>query len=152
MIELVKFNPVHLRHLTVQQDQRYAAELFGRPDYQELLLMGDGYTVLHDGRVVGCGGIWPMTDYMGRAWALVGQEAGPVLLAASRVVRHFLTQNDYVRLDTPVRRDFTNGHRWARLLGFVNETPERGMKYYGYDGGTYDLYALYPQELKHGQS
>ena len=38
-------------------------------------------------------------------------------------------------------RDFKDRHRWANMLGFTNETPDRGMISYGIDGETYDLYA-----------
>ena len=152
MIELVPFNPVHLRHIELQPDQEHVKELFERPEYQELLLTDEGYTILHNGTVIVCAGVFPMTDTIGRAWAFVSKDAGRALLPTSRAISDFFKKTHYARIDTPVRRGFINGHRWCKLLGFVNETPEQGMKYYGFDGDTYDLYAFYPKEYGHGEA
>jgi hypothetical protein len=64
------------------------------------------------------------------------------MIGATRAVKAFMDQNNHIpRMETAVRRDFAEGHRWAQMLGFVNETLEIGMKNYGIDGATYDLYA-----------
>lgn len=151
MIEIAPFNPIHLEHIELQPEQGHVLELFAHEEYQELLLMGEGYTAFHNGNIVVCAGVFPMTDYMGRAWAFVSGTQGRALLPASRAISDFLKKTDYVRIDTPVRRDFINGHRWCKLLGFINETPERGMKYYGFDRMTYDLYAYFPREQDNGR-
>lgn len=147
MIEIVPFNPVHLKHIDLQSDQKANCELFDCPDYIELLLMGEAYTAFYNGEIIVIAGVFPLTDYMGRAWALVSENAGRALIPASRKISDFLKETLYARVDTPVRRGFINGHRWAKLLGFTNETPEHGMKRYGFDGETYDLYAFYPEEF-----
>ena len=151
MLQVVPFHPVHLRHIKMQEDQRHVVDLFAQDEYQDLLMMGEGYTGIYNGKIIVCAGVFPLTDYMGRAWALVADDCGRALLPTSRAISDFLKKTDYVRIDTPVRRDFANGHRWCQLLGFENETPEKGMKYYGFDGCTYDLYALFPKELQHGR-
>jgi len=145
----VPFNAAHLNHINVQEDQKHVLELFDQTEYQELLLCGEAYTVLHKGRIVVIAGVFPLTDYMGRAWAVVSADAGRDLLPASRIIADFLKNSSYVRIDTPVRRAFVNGARWCELLKFINETPTTGMKHYGYDGETYDLWAYFP-EVKHG--
>lgn len=145
MIDVVRFNPKHLQHLDLQEEQQFNAQLFKDPAYVELLLTGEAYTVLHDGEIILIAGVLPLTDYMARAWALVSQNAGRALIPASRKISDFLKNVHYARVETPVRRGFINGHRWAKLLGFTNETPERGMKCYGFEGETYDLYAIYPK-------
>lgn len=147
---ITQFNPEHLQHIEIQPDQAHVLELFERPEYTALLLEGEAYTIIHEGQIILCAGVFPITDYMGRAWALVSQDAGRALLPASRAIYDFFKKSSYVRIDTPVRRTFINGHRWCKLLRFVNETPECGMKYYGFDGETYDLYAFFPQEHNHG--
>jgi hypothetical protein len=55
-------------------------------------------------------------------------------------VRRHLECDAPRRLEIAVRRDFAAGRRWALLLGFERETPA-GMRGYGADGATYDLYA-----------
>ncbi|MGB0818372.1 MAG: hypothetical protein ACPGQQ_05625 [Candidatus Puniceispirillaceae bacterium] len=151
MIDIIPFNPLHLRHIDLQDDQRGAEDWLENEHYQQLLMAGDARTALYKGRIVVCAGVFPMTDWIGRVWALVSKDIGRELLPASRAITDFLKKSSYARLETPVRRDFSNGHRWCKLLGFVNETPEQGMKNYGHDGQTYDLYAFFPKEPDHGQ-
>lgn len=127
-------------------------ELFDLPEYQDLLMVGEGHTAFHNGKIIVSAGVFPLTDYMARAWAIMSATGGRAIVPASRAIYDFLKKSDYVRIDTPVRRDFVNGHRWCQLLGFTNETPENGMKYYGFEGETYDLYAFFPKEQDHGRT
>lgn len=143
---ITPFNPIHLKHINIQADQQATAHWHENDEYQALLMMGMAQTAISNGQIIACAGVFPLTDWMGRAWAIVGQDIGRDLLATSREIKNFLSNTDYARIDTPVRRDFINGHRWCRLLGFTNETPKTGMRCYGFEGETYDLYAFYPQE------
>lgn len=151
MIINVPFSLIHLDYLEVQDDQAHIKEFLQEDWYRDLLLTGGGRTVIHDGTIVGCGGVFPMTDYMGRAWAILSRYAGPAMLPTARIIRDFLHGSDYGRIDTPVRRDFVNGHRLCRVIGFENETKATGMRKYGFNGETYDLYALFPKEHTHGK-
>lgn len=150
MIDVISFNPQHLKHLKVQKAQLATTHFFNEPEYLDLLTMGPCYTGIYKGEIVICAGIFPMTDYIGRAWAVVSERAGPAMIPLSRKILPFLKRTLYARVDTPVCRSFKNGHRWCKLLGFTNETPDVGMRWYGFDGETYDLYAMYPRELNHG--
>jgi hypothetical protein len=149
---IVKFNPKHLKHIQVQEAQKHVATLLESPEYHDLLMTGEAYTVIENGEILCCAGVFPITDYMGRAWAIMSKHSGVTMLLLTRSIIRFLKKSDYVRIDTPVRRGFRNGHRWCKAIGFINETPENGMKYYGFDGDTYDLYAIYPKEIRdHGR-
>lgn len=146
MVRIIKFLPLHLKYLEIQEAQSYMAGFMDTPDYLDLLKMGDAYTVVNGHNIDACIGVFPMTATIGRGWAIMGKNSGRSLLAATREIKSFLSKTDYDRIETPVHEAFVNGHRWCQLLGFTNETPY-GMKYYGFEGETYDLYAAYPREL-----
>jgi len=142
MIELVPFNPVHLRHIELTQAQQHAAALFKRSEYVQLLMQGQPYTALADGHILGCGGVFMHAPHIGRAWALLSKLSGPRLRYLTRCVRTYLTMFDMPpRLETLVRHDYDAGRRWVELLGFTLETPQ-GMVRYGFEGETYDLYSM----------
>lgn len=145
-MDVIQFNPLHLYQIELQPAQQNFKDIMFKEEYQQLLACGEARTVLSGGRIVMCAGVFPLTNYMGRAWALLATDQKAEFVRMSRAIRDFLNKSGYARIDTPVRRDYSDGHRWCRLLGFINETPEQGMKYYGHDGLTYDLYALYPKE------
>ena len=145
-MDKVPFHPVHLRHINIQKAQEHAINLFAHDEYTNMLMMGEGYTLIHKGEIILCAGIFPAADHMGKVWAFLSEDIGTGLIPATRLIHDFLIKSVYVRIETPVRRDFINGHRWCNLLGFVNETPDTGMKKYGFDGETYDLYAYFPEE------
>lgn len=146
---VVPFCEIHLRHLKVQDDQKSAIELLGNPEYINLLHTGPAYTGIIGNRIAVCAGVFPLTDQIGRAWALLGQDMGRDMLPITRKVAAFISSTKYDRVETPVRRGFIQGHRWCKMLGFVNETPEIGMRRYGFNGETYDLYSFLPEE-SHG--
>ena len=147
MIKVVPFNPVHLKYLTLQDAQAADLETLGTPEYQELLLRGESFTLINNGDVIMCCGVFPLTASAGRAWALVDKDAGRGLIVASRKISAFFKKSKYARIDTTVERGFVNGQRWCKLIGFINETPN-GMKHYGDAGETYDLYGLYTAEMR----
>lgn len=150
-MRLVPFNPVHLAYMDIQDDQSFGKSLLDEKDYQDLLIYGNGRSLLHNGEVMFCGGVFPMTQTIGRSWAMLSKHSGKCLRFLTRETIKFHMAQPFDRIETPVRRDFLNGHRWVKMLGFKNETPD-GMKYYGLKGETYDLYGFYPKEyLKDGK-
>lgn len=147
---LVKFNPEHLNHLDLQPAQHGILPYLDSKEYVDLLMCGSSWTFIGDGKVVYCGGFYPLTDTIARGWALVGLNAGRYLYTITKLSRDFFNKSEYARIETVVKQDFEQGHRWMRLLGFQNETPD-GMRNYGPDGSTYYLYATFP-EVRHGRT
>lgn len=138
---IVAFKPEHLADLRLQDAQREFQSRLGDADYGAALAqVGNAFTGMVDGRVVGCAGayeIWP-----GRAvvWALLSDECGPHFKAIHRAVQGFFLATSWRRVEAVVRAGFPAGHRWIRLLGFRCETPD-GMPGYSPDGETYYLYS-----------
>jgi len=140
---LVKFNPAHLNYFSIQKEQGYMSGLMEDESYQELMVSNGAMSIVSGGRVLLIGGVLAKTTTTGEAWSVLSCEIGREFVTVSRIVHDFLMQSGYIRMETAVRRDYVKGHRWAKLLGFVNETPSSGMRYYGLNLQTYDMYALY---------
>jgi hypothetical protein len=91
----------------------------------------NSWTLMVDGTPVMCGGT--MQQWPGRhiAWAYLNKLAGRHMRFITKGARRIL---DGVRgrVEITVREDFMGGHRWARMLGFEEETPL--MRGYGPDG------------------
>jgi RimJ/RimL family protein N-acetyltransferase len=73
------------------------------------------------------------------AWGLIGRDAGAFMVAITRAVRRYLDLSDFRRIEAHIEHGFAAAHRWARLLGFTDETPA-GMREFR-PGETYHLYA-----------
>lgn len=124
--EIVRFRPGHLLALKLQPAQAELAATILEPQYGAgLALGGPCFTVLLAGRPVACIGV--REHHAGRAepWALLAVESAPLLRQITRAVRGWLEQCDYARVEINVATDFEAGHRWARMLGFRVEGPEK---------------------------
>lgn len=108
-------------------------------EYSESLKnAGPAFTAMDGDRVVMCGGLFPQWEGRAIVWALVGVDAGKHMIAITRGTKRFFGMFKYRRLETAVKTDFVEGHRWARMLGFANEGTMTG---WAPDGCDYDLYA-----------
>lgn len=82
-------------------------------------MLGPGGAVLCVGGVITDPG-WP---HRGIAWAVLAAGAGPYMRPLTREVRVWLDGRRLRRLEMYVDAQFTQGARWARMLGFKLETP-----------------------------
>ena len=138
---VVPFIPAHLENFEVHEWQKDIKEYFSR-EYADLLSMGHAYTGIIDKRVVAMAGVSQLAPTRWQAWALMSSDTKDCMLKITRQIKTFLDEFKGFRVETPVHHDFKQGHRWIKMLGFKNETPG-GMKGYGLNGETYDLYARY---------
>lgn len=136
---VIPFIDAHLEGFELQDVQAWLHQLLQSEDYRRALtLYGPAFTGIVDGEVVACAGLSHFTPGRAQGWALFGKKAAPHFLAITREVKRFFDGQNVRRVETPVRTDFEQGHRWARMIGF---TREGTMRKFGEDGHDYDLYA-----------
>jgi hypothetical protein len=135
---LIALQAKHMQTIVPQAGQRLPPE-----HLREALEgpTGHAWTGIVDGKPIGCAGVLEVWPGRGYAWALLDQECGPHLLAITRAVRAKLMAVPFKRIEMAVDADFENARRWARMLGFVQETP-KPMRAYTPDGRAAYLYAL----------
>ncbi|TXH10047.1 MAG: hypothetical protein E6R04_06345 [Spirochaetes bacterium] len=140
---VVPFIPAHMDGFKAQRSQCLVNKYMAGPDYIDTISeYGPAYTGLVDGKPVIFAGMVCPHPHIGMVWAILSEDCRRHLVAATRRILSFMeAYNTMPRLETAVKRDFKEGHRWVKMLGFVNETPEMGMRNYDLEGQTYDLYA-----------
>jgi hypothetical protein len=139
-MRIVPYRAEHLAALVLQPAQIWLAPVVTDEYRAALERAGPAFTALAGGRVLGCAGVVEHWPGRGVGWAMLAADIGPRFVALHRAVRRYLERQAPRRLEIAVQRDFAAGRRWALLLGFERETPG-GMRGYGPDGATYDLYA-----------
>lgn len=142
---LIPFRAAHASVIKPQAAQIGAPEMMEwKPeDWIALEGVGEAYTGYRDGRLLGFAGVIP--QWFGRAltWMLLSDEVhGMDMRFIFNQTRDFLDRKQqepaYRRIETSAQETFPQGHRFARMLGFV---PEGQMRCYDPKGNTHTLYA-----------
>ena len=104
-----------------------------------LELAPNTWTLVSDGTPIVCGGTLEQWPGRHMAWAYLSKMTAPHMFAATREAYKCVRQV-FGRIEFTVRMDFIHGHRWARMLGFVVETPR--LVGYGPQGEDHVGYVL----------
>lgn len=145
MIEFRPFKAGHLKFLKPQAAQR--------KDHSSLVHSGgaamlEGHIALSawDGVVcIGVAGLIPVWPHRAVAWLILSDRSSECMLPLARKVRRVLKAAPYRRVELTVAEGFDAGHRFARVIGAVRETPEP-MRFYGAGGGNEYMYAVIKEE------
>lgn len=144
---VVPFLPGHLEALIARLDSKIGIGAGGMTYGQQLFRPGLTYSAIgEDGHILGSGGISPLHNGVGDAWALFSVEMQPgaarTWVHIDQAVRRFLHSHlgkDFRRIQTVVRSDFEHGHKWAKRLGFGEPQLLDG---WGPEGADYHLYRM----------
>lgn len=139
---VVPFIPAHLESIEVIEEMSFITPYLKDENYANMLTEGEAYTGLVDGKVIACSGAIKINEYRYVAWALMGKDSGKHMLQITREIKDFYKRFKGKRLEIEVEEGFKKAHRWAKMLGFKNETPN-GRPYFGNEGENYYLYARY---------
>lgn len=109
------------------------------------------YNVLvsYEGSVLFAGGMIPIWGGVAEGWLVVDKDfkksfnKAPKLMIKS--IREYFRSLPYTRIQTVVRSDFPEGHRFIKILGFKHEGI---MRKYGMDGYDYHRYSIINEETK----
>ena len=104
----------------------------------DVLLQWPAYAAIVDGEVVGVGGVVEHHRLRAHAWALFSAKVGTAMVSIVRAIRRFILVCGYARVETTVVCDHVEGHRLAKMLGFVCECDR--MVGYGEDGEDQAMY------------
>lgn len=137
----VPFKSWHYAWLSSREAPAEGGALYGLTDATLAELeRGTNWTVVADGEPLACGGViqqWPGRHI---AWMYLGKMTAPHMLWLTREVLATLSKITG-RIEFTVREDFSEGHRWARMLQFEVETPK--MLRYAPDGASHTGYVRF---------
>lgn len=134
---IVPYKPDHLLALNLQPEQENVGAIIDQ-SYANSLDTEVSFTAIDGDKIIACGGLVEMWENRGLAWMVLSDIAKNYMLQLTRAIMRYLRVAKYRRIETAVRSNFLEGHRWADLLGFKYEGTMRG---YGISGDDYDLYA-----------
>lgn len=141
MIEFRSFDAQHLRFLRPQEAQAAEFRNLLTHGVHHLNASAVALSAWRAGRCLGAAGLVQIWPHKATAWALFDKEAGVGLVACARKMKRVIDMSPYSRVEITVAEGFDAGHRFARILGAVCETPEP-MRKYGYAGGAETMYAI----------
>lgn len=135
-VEIAKFKAIDLDNM-----RRHTGRIdVAKKHWEEIeRTQKHSFTVRIENRILACGGIVEYWPGRGEAWAVVDKFCGNDFLIFDRIVRRFLKMAPYRRIEATVPKDFEQGHRWAKMLGFKVEAPT--LEGYGFNGEDFSLYA-----------
>lgn len=87
-----------------------------------VLEKSNALTILNDHGACMCiAGVIEVGPATASVWVILAGWAGRHMPAITKILKWAMEQNTrgYKTVETVVRSDFLNGHRWARLFGFV---------------------------------
>ena len=103
----------------VQLDEKYHEQLDG------LEVPGMSFTAVKDNKIICSGGVIPVWDKVFEGWVMGSHLIWQNRISAAKIIKkgmEFLIQeNNIVRLQTAVKKDFYLGHRFAQWLGMEKE-------------------------------
>lgn len=97
------------------------------------------YTLRINGRIVACFGLVPYWEGRAEAWAIIDKDCKHEFVALFKTMKRMIHDSPVPRIEATINKNFREGHRWIKLLGFELEAPT--MKKYGVKGHDYSLYA-----------
>jgi hypothetical protein len=126
---VVPFRHWHMAWLLAAGEPEGGRTEFGDSTLQ-VLETQNSWTGVVDGEPVACGGT--IEQWKGRhiAWTCMNPRSGRHMSFITRAVLRNLETIEG-RIELTVRRDFEQGHRWARILGFEIENPPGVLLAYG---------------------
>lgn len=125
MYQLVPFKIWHMRELEAVSppaESKVAPPFVLTDELCRILERHNSWTILDDGIVVCSAGIIHHWAQRYSAWAYLTELTAGCMLRVTRAYEEKLEEVQG-RIDTTVREDFAEGHRWARLMKFEVETP-----------------------------
>lgn len=128
MIEFRACHPEHVRLIDVQPVQRDGFNYMIGNGFENRVAGTLAFSGWLGTTCIVAGGVFPQWGRHGVAWMIASKAIGPELLRLTRFGRDLYQTSPYDRISCDVRCDFTDGHRWAKLLGFELEC-ERMVKY-----------------------
>lgn len=140
---VVPYKAEHLLALKLQPGQGYCLR-YVTPEYAAQLESAHAFTALEGDQVVAVGGIAEIWQNRGLAWTFIDRRAGAWFPALHKIVKRFLDEAPFRRIEAETACEFEQGHRWLRMLGFHLEAER--MQAFRVDGGDSALYA----RVKHG--
>lgn len=140
MLEIIPFEPEHLRNLQARSFEGREMAAFADPEAQarEYLRRGPAFSGLIEGRLMGCLGVCLLWRGVAEVWMVTTDLVAQFPLAFHRAISQGIAVMEKSlnlwRLQVAVHHEHKISRNWLRRLNFQEEGE---MPRYGPDGATY---------------
>ena len=128
-MDIIPYRAEHLRSLQLQDAQIELSKLISY-EQQKALKNEHAYTFVDDGEILLCAGVMPLWEKRAIIWSYFSRNAGRKMRAIIRATVLILDEMPFDRIESAVEENFSQGHRFNKLIGFNLETPEPMQKYF----------------------
>lgn len=135
---IVPYQPEHLLKLQLQDGQAFFQEAI-TPALAQSIAGPFVFSAFIDERPVAVFGVSELWENRGIAWSFISADAGPQFATLHKAAVRLLNLVPFRRVEADTPCEFTQGHRWLRMLGFELEAER--MVAHRPDGGDSALYA-----------
>ena len=135
---VVPFKKEHVAEIDQQEQQAIFGKYITEDHLEALENSQYAFTGITD-RVIACAGVLEYWSGRGEAWALLSKSSGREFIYIHNAVKRFLDVCPLQRIEATVDENFSKGHQWIKLLGFIQESIP--MKHYYPNGGSAILYS-----------
>lgn len=138
-MEIVRFKKEHFSNLMLQDMQVAMGPILADPAYGEALEKQPiAFTAIEGDKVYACGGLVEEWQGVARAWMLITGQMDGKFIRVHRAVKSGLDKyTGFHRIEMSVAKGFTEGCRWAEMLGFKYEGLARKYTAGGHDCHKY---------------
>jgi hypothetical protein len=128
-LQLTKCYPEHLRLIEPQVEQAEDGYFVRSGGEVEYLCADHAFTAWYAARPIAAAGLLTVWPGRSEAWCMLSPAAALHMLWISRKMLFALRSLPAQRVEMHVVRTFDMGHKWARMLGFVEENgPGSGLR------------------------
>ena len=92
---------------------------------EPMVVKNMAFTGVLNGKIIACGGIYPIWDGVGEAWFLGTDMVNEKPISVTRTVKNYLdvlmSDNNLHRVQAHIRHDWDRANRWIAFLGMQKE-------------------------------
>jgi len=143
-MKTIIFRPEHLDHIAPREREKAGYDEFCRNLKEHYSVAGNqGFTLIHEGVVIACGGVYRLWENVGEAWIFGSEHIAkkPISFhkAVLRSIKKMKDSGMFHRIQSIVRVDWPESLRWEKMLGFEIEGK---LEKYTPDGVDCFIYKL----------
>tara|TARA_Y100001972_G_scaffold114747_1_gene150674 strand:- start:158 stop:598 length:441 start_codon:yes stop_codon:yes gene_type:complete len=141
---IVDFESDHAKELYdgIINDDRNRPPIMISQFVDEVVVKNLAFTGVLNGKIIACGGIYPIWNGVGDAWFIGSNVIYEYPILVTKTVKKYLDElmdlNNFHRVQAYVRHDWQEAQRWIKVLGMQNEGTARK---YSTDGRNHILFA-----------
>lgn len=146
IMKIVDFDPIHVKQIDLQPHQKQWQDSITHADFETL--KQNSWTILNGDKPIFIGGFVRLHAHRVASWTLLSADAGRYMIRIARFCKLMCNYNIGCRVECYVDCDFSQGHRFALMVGFKLEAAR--MIAFEIDGRDAAMYSMFIEDKDNG--